>query len=122
MPDSASLGDQDLDLSPDELTTRIPEKPLGLLAHQADDTSAVEHDHPRRVALDDRLKPLRLTLSLGDVDDHTDNENALLGLERTEAQLDRKLGAVLAKPPELTPGAGRIEGFMRKRSRWAICP
>ena len=122
MPDSESLGDQDLDLLPDEFTTRIPEKPLGFLAHQADGTSAVEHDHPRREALNEGLEPLRLTLSLGDVGDHTDDENPFLGLERTEAELDRKLGAVLAKSPELASGAGTIEGFMRKRSRWARCP
>src|SRR5271157_6275534 len=48
MPDSESLGDQDLGLLPDEFTTRVPEKPLGFLAHQADGTSAVEQDHPRR--------------------------------------------------------------------------
>ena len=63
MPDPESLGDQDLGLLPDELTTRVPEKPLGFLAHQADGTSAVEHDHPRREALDDGLQPLRLTFS-----------------------------------------------------------
>ena len=75
-------------------------------AHDAPDV--VRQRHPDRRAVEGAAKELlgggqlgQLRLAGADVADRAGDEHALVGLQRTEADLDRELAAVLAQPVEL---------------------
>ena len=102
-----ALRHQHLDELAKELRALVPEQSLGLGVHE-DDASGVVHDHDRvRRRLQETAK-LRLgALSIRDVADRAGHKDAVVGLERTQADLDRKLGAVLATASQLQPRTHR---------------
>src|SRR5687767_9916365 len=91
---SEPLGHEFLDGGPQELAPRIPEQQLGLSVDEHDVAVSIDDDDRVRRGFEETSKLVFRSLALGDVANGARHENALLGLEWAETDLDRKFGAV----------------------------
>ena len=107
-----ALREQQLDLLAEQLAAVVLEERLGLAVDEHDRSGGIDYDHRVGCRLQQRREPL-LALAPdrvgadagGDVAHEGGREPAVLGLERTQGDVDRKLGPVLAPARELEPGA-----------------
>ena len=89
------------------LGARIAEHLLGLGIDHLDAPCGADHHHCVRRRFDHAPEALLQPLARGDVDDGRQHHRPLFGLDRIEADLDRKLAAILAQAIEIAPGAHR---------------
>src|SRR5438552_2145856 len=101
VPLAEPLGHKQLDPLPDELVAAIAEQLLGLSIDQHDPAVPVHDHHGVRSRLQKASEFVLGLLPVGDVADGARDERAFLGLEGTQADLDRELGAVRTQPIEL---------------------
>jgi hypothetical protein len=102
-----ALGDEQLDPLPDQLLAAVAEQLLGLRVDQQDTAVAVDDHHRVRRRLEQTAELLLGAAALADVADRARHPHAVFGLDRTQADLHGKLGAVLAQPEQRPPRAHR---------------
>ena len=111
---SKAFGQEKVDRLVAKLGARVPEEPLRLGVDDLDDAAGIDDDHRVRRRVEQASEEL-LALALGLLGDRPpghvpDGGNglvALFGGERGEADVDRKLGAVLATAEEVQAGIHR---------------
>ncbi len=89
---------QDIHLAADQLFARVPEKLLRLVIDQNYFALDVGHDHGVRSRFYNQPEYFFGPLALGDIDDDTEHPDPIIGLYGVQADLHRKLAAVLAQP------------------------
>ena len=105
MPGAEALGHQQLDGLAQQLVAAPAEQLDRLRVDEDDVPLAVDDDHGVRRGLQQVLELLVRTLAVGDVADGTHHHGALFGVDRAQADLDRKLSTILAQAVQLQPGA-----------------
>ena len=96
-----ALGHEHLDGVPDELGPVEPEQCVGLGVDQHDPAVGVDDHHRVGGRLEQPSEEPLLAALVGDVADVGGDQDAVVGLQRTERDLDRELGAVLAPREEI---------------------
>ena len=92
---------QHLDSLTDQCLSGIAEQLFRLGVDQRDLAFAVDKNDGTRRRLDDASKSFLSPFALGDVDDAGQNQEAVLGLDRVETNLDGKLMAVFLQSVEI---------------------
>ena len=102
-----SVGHQQLDRFSEQLLAGVAEQALRLPVHQLDRARAIDHHHAAGSGLDHGTEPRFGALAGGDIHHGGEHEEALIGLDRVQPDLDGDLDAVLAEPVQLPPGPHR---------------
>jgi hypothetical protein len=109
-----ALRHQHFDLGPDHLRARVAEQTLGLGVDDHDLACPIDDDDGVGCRLQQATELLFCLLSVADVADRAHHESARFGLDRAQADFDRKFGAVLAQTEQLDvaphgAGTGEVE-------------
>ena len=122
MSPAKALRDEQLDPLADQLVSCVAEEPLRLGVDQDDAAVPVDDDHRVGRGLEQVPESFFRLLALADVADRGGDQRLALGLERAQADFDRKLGPVLAQAGELEAGPhGPTRGSAKKFARCPGC-
>src|SRR5258706_8960834 len=109
VPLAKPVGHEQLDPLTDHLLAAVSEDLLGLRVHEHNSAILVHNHHRVWRRLQKSPELLLRSLAVSDIANGTGHQRSFFGLERTQADLNREFGAVLAKAEQLEAGAHRTD-------------